>query len=282
MVVIDHYTRTGVVCYACCVLMISIGGTCRHGHFAWFWWEMTHDVRTGNRLHKVNDEKAREQAILQKTREEVSGSFSNSKTREYFEICITNKQLDCNISRHDEILQYPACQRYENPASRTFFVSTRCLPYPLDNWCCEDCSAVRSVRFVCIAFIPLRTLQETTVPSIKMDSSADKPAMSTALIGTAVLVVLFTTLVLQIKPVHRAVTASFSRLRLLIMTNVHIPERRPRSRSRSLSNQSLVQVSHLFIHPGKLLQYIQCRLFCHVKLVVVFYDVFYGNFTRHH
>jgi hypothetical protein len=176
---------------------------------------------------------------------------------------------------------YPACQRYENPASRTFFVSTRCLPYPLDNWCCEDCSAVRSVRFVCIAFIPLRTLQETTVPSIKMDSS-DKPAMSTALIGTAVLVVLFTTLVLQIKPVHRAVTASFSRLRLLIMTNVHIPERRPRSRSRSLSNQSLVQVSHLFIHPGKLLQYIQCRLFCHVKLVVVFYDVFYGNFTRHH
>jgi hypothetical protein len=82
-----------------------------------------------------------------------------------------------------------------------------------------------------------------------MDS---KPAMSTALIGTAVLVVLFTMLVLQVKPIARAATASFSRLRLLIMTNVQLPERRRggRPRSRSLSNSAMVQVSHLFIHPG--------------------------------
>jgi hypothetical protein len=124
-----------------------------------------------------------------------------------------------------------------------------------------------------------------------MDS---KPAMSTALIGTAVLVILFTTLVLQVKPIARACQASFSRLRLLIMTNVHVPEIRGRGggggggrpRPRSLSNPSLVQVSHLFIHPGTSMLSRSCsipvctvRTCCHArqKLVVVFCDDSYRS-----
>jgi hypothetical protein len=77
------------------------------------------------------------------------------------------------------------------------------------------------------------------------------PDMSTALL-TALLVILLTTLVAHVtgSTMARACQACFSRLRLRIMTK--LPERNGRSRSRSLSNASQVQVSHLFIHPGKL------------------------------
>jgi hypothetical protein len=82
------------------------------------------------------------------------------------------------------------------------------------------------------------------------NSNRNMPDMSTALL-TALLVILLTTLVSRVAGMSmaRAWQACYSRLRLLIMTK--LPERNGRSRSRSLSNASQVQVSHLFIHPGK-------------------------------
>jgi hypothetical protein len=81
-------------------------------------------------------------------------------------------------------------------------------------------------------------------------SHRNMPDLSTA-IFTTLLVILLTTLASQVAGMSmaRAWQACYSRLRLLILTK--FPQRNGRSRSRSLSNAAQVQVSHLFIHPGK-------------------------------